>query len=180
MAQGRDTGAEGAHQAAADQVGLAGQVIAHGHALPQRRRFLCQRCMGEIQMTCGLRVVGMGGEPGGPGLAVLIVMQQAMTHQVTRALEAAEVEQPRAAHRKKLQQRQGPDEVGAGIQRTGAIGDGDINIGSRRACIDGLLVQVQGDMRVAAAEIGQPRHQPLLRELGGDRQAQHCLGRRIT
>ncbi|MNE04849.1 hypothetical protein D3C76_964110 [compost metagenome] len=136
--------------------------------------------MREVQLAPGLGILGVGGEPGGPGLAVLVVVQQAVAHQVARALEAAEVEQPGAAHRKELQQRQGPDEVGAGIHRTGAIGDRQVDIGGRRPGIDRLLVQVQGDMRVAAAEIGQARHQPLLRKLGGHGQAQHRLGGRVA
>ncbi|MNC30154.1 hypothetical protein D3C75_784300 [compost metagenome] len=115
----------------------------------------------------------MAGEPRGPGLAVLVVVQQAVTGQVLRGFQRALVEQAGAAHREELQRRQRPDEIRAAVHRAGAVGDRQVDVFPRGRGVDRLFVQVQGDVRIARIEIRETAHQPLLRQLGGHRQTQH-------
>ncbi|CAI8810090.1 hypothetical protein EMIT0232MI5_10270 [Pseudomonas sp. IT-232MI5] len=122
----------------------------------------------------------MAGQPRGPGLAVLIVVQQAVTGQILRGFQAALVEQAGAAHREELQGWQWPHEVGAAVHRAGAVGDRQVDVFAGRRGVDRLFVEVQGDVRITRVEISEATHQPFLRELGGDGQSEHGQRRRIA
>ncbi|MOA30676.1 hypothetical protein D3C78_1517810 [compost metagenome] len=103
-------------------------------------------------------------------------MQQTVAGQVLRGFQGALVEQAGAAHREELQRRQRPDEIRGAVHRAGAVGDRQVDVFPGRRGVDRLFVQMQGDVRVTRVEIRETTHQPLLRQLGGDRQTQYRQG----
>jgi hypothetical protein len=82
--------------------------------------------MGEIQLPLRALIAGVAGEPGGPGLAVLIVVQQAVTGQIL-GLSTPWLNRPGCTPGK-IAARQRPDEIRTAVHRAGAVGDRQIDV----------------------------------------------------